>query len=50
MKKIAEISDQYLIRNSGACISNGGEIDPDNEFSWIDDSYYQGKEKFHLGY
>ena len=50
MKKIAVISNQNLIRNSDAYISNGGKIDRDNEFSWIDDSYKQGKEKFQLGY
>ena len=38
MKKIAEISNQNLVRNSDAYISNGGKIDPDNDFSWIDDS------------
>ena len=38
MKKIVEISNQNLVRNSDAYISNGGKIDPDNEFSWIDDS------------
>ena len=51
MKKIAKISNQILINNSDAYISNGGfQIDPDNEFSWIDDSYKQGKEKFRLDY
>ena len=43
MKKVAEVSNQNLIRNSDAYISNGGKIDLD---SWIDDSYKQGKEKF----
>ena len=38
MKKIAEVSNQNLVRNSDAYISNGGKIDPDNEFSWTDDS------------
>ena len=38
MKKVAEISNQNLVRNSDAYISNGGKIDPDNEFCWIDDS------------
>ena len=38
MKKIAEISNQNLVRNSDAYISNGGEIDPENEFSWVDES------------
>ena len=49
MKKIAEISNQNLIRISDAYISDGGKIDPDNEFSWIDDSYKQGKDRFQLG-
>ena len=50
MKKIAEISSQNLVRNSDAYISTGGKIDPDNEFSWIDDSYKSSKEKFQLNY
>ena len=50
MKKVAQISIQNLVRNSDAYVSNGGKIDPDNEFSWIDDSYQQGKEKFRLTY
>ena len=50
MKKVAEVSNQNLICNSDAYISNGGKIDPDNKFSWIDDSYNQGKEKFQLSY
>ena len=50
MKKVAELSNQNLVCNSDAYISNGGKIDPDNEFSWIDDSYKQVKEKFQLRY
>ena len=50
MKKIAEVSNQNLVRNSDTYISNGGKIDPDNEFSWIHDSYKQGKDRFQLGY
>ena len=46
MKKVAEISNQNLVRNSDAYISNGGKIDPDNEFCWIDDSYKEGKKNF----
>ena len=38
MKKIAEISNQNLVRNSDAYISSGGKIDSENEFCWIDDS------------
>ena len=50
MKKIAEVSNKNLVRNSDACISNGGKIDPDNEFSWIDNSYKQGNDRFQLSY
>ena len=50
MKKVSEISNQNLVRNSDAYISSGGKIDPDNEFHWIDDSYKQVKEKFQLSY
>ena len=50
MKKVAELSNQNLVCNSDAYISNGGKINPDNEFSWIDDSYKQVKEKFQLRY
>ena len=39
IKKVAEISNQKLVRNSEAYISSGGKIDTDNEFCWIDDSY-----------
>ena len=38
MKKIAEISNQNLIRNLHAFLSAGGKIDSDNEFLWINDS------------
>ena len=47
MKKIAELSNQNLVRNSDAYISNSRKIDPDYNFSWIDDPYKQGKNKFH---
>ena len=50
MKKVAEISNKSLVRNSDAYISSGGKIDPDSEFCWIDYSYKQVKEKFQLTY
>ena len=50
MKKIADVSNQNLVRNSDAYISNGGKIDPDNEFSWVDDFYKLSKGKFQLTY
>ena len=46
MKKIAEISNLNLVRNLDTYISNGGKIDPGNEFSWVDNSYKLTKEKF----
>ena len=50
MKKIAELSNQNLIRNSGTFISNGGKVDTEKEFVWIDDSFKQGSNKFQLSY
>ena len=50
MKKIAEVSNQNLVRNSDAYISGGGKIDPENEFSWINDSYKESEQKFQLTY
>ena len=50
MKKVGEILNQNLIRNSDAYIANGRKIDADNEFSWVDDSYKQGKQTFQLNY
>ena len=46
MKKISEVSNQNLVQISDAYISNGGKIDPDNDFSWIDDFYKQEKINF----
>ena len=50
MKKIADISNQSLVGNSDAYIPNGGKVDQENEFLWIDDSYKLTKEKFQLSY
>ena len=50
MRKIAEISNQNLVRNSDAYLSSGEKVDPGNAFLWVDDSYKKGKDKFQLGY
>ena len=50
MKRVAEISSNNLIRNLDTYLSNGGQVDLDNEFCWIDNSYKEGKEKFQLSY
>ena len=39
MKKMAELCNQNLIRNSDAYLARGGKTNPDNVFKWIDDSY-----------
>ena len=50
MRKIAEVTNQNLVRNSDSYISSGGKVDPDKEFCWIDDSCKLSKEKFQLNY
>ena len=50
MKRVAEISNYNIVRNSDAYMASGGKIDPDNKFSWIDNSYKEGKEKFQMDY
>ena len=50
MKKVAEISNQNMIRNSDVYLSSGGKTEPDNEFVWIDDSFKMTSNKFQLTY
>ena len=50
MKRVTEVSNHNIVRNSDAYMASGRQIDQDNEFSWIDNSYKEGKEKFQLGY
>ena len=50
MKRVAEISNHNIVRHSDAYIACGGQIDPDSEFPWIDNSYKEGKENFQLSY
>ena len=50
MQRVAEISNHNLTRNSDAYMASGGKIDQDNNFSWIDNSSKEGKEKFELSY
>ena len=35
MKEAAAASNHILVRNSNACLTNGGKIDPDFTFSWV---------------
>ena len=41
MKEVAGVSNHNLIRNSNAYLSQGGKIDPEVDFSWIDNSYQE---------
>ena len=50
MKKVAELSNQNLVRNSDAFMSKGGEVNSEKEFVWIDDSIKQATAKFQLNY
>ena len=50
MKKVAELSNQNLVRNSDAFMSKGGKVDSEKEFVWIDDSIKQATAKFQLSY
>ena len=50
MKEIVGISNHNLIRNSNVFMLKGGKIDPEFQFSWIDDSYEERQQKFQLGY
>ena len=43
MKRVAEISNHNIVRNSDAYIASGRQIDPDNKFSWIDNLYKEKK-------
>ena len=50
MKKVAEVSNQNLVRNSDAFMSKGGKLDSEKEFVWIDDSIKHATAKFQLNY
>ena len=50
MKKIAELPNQNLIRNSDAFMSKGGKVDTEKEFVQIDNSIKQATSTFQLNY
>ena len=50
MKEAAAASNHILVRNSNACLTNGGKIDSDFTFSWVNDSYTEMQEEFQLGH
>ena len=50
MKEAAAASNHNLVRNSNTLLTNDGKIDPEFEFSWVNDSYSEMQQKFRLGY
>ena len=50
MKEVAGVSNHNLIRNSNAYMSQGGKIDPEFQFCWIDSSYQEAQQKFQFVY
>ena len=50
MKKIAETSNNNLIRNSNAFRASGGKIDPTSKFEGIASSMEETHEKFQMPY
>ena len=48
LKEVAGVSNYSLIRNSNAYLSQGGKIDPEFVFSWVDNSYKEAQQKFQL--
>ena len=50
MKKVAETSNNNLVRNSNAFLASGGKIDTTSKFEWVDSSLTETKEKFQMSY
>ena len=50
MKKVAETSNNNLVRNARAFLNMGGRIDAENTFHWIDNSIENSKKKFQMSY
>ena len=50
MKKVAEISNNNLVRNSNAFLASGGKVDSTSKFEWVDSSLEETKVKFQMSY
>ena len=50
MKSVAETSNNNLARDSNAYLSSGGKIDPNSEFTWINNPHLEAEQKFQLTY
>ena len=50
MKSVAETSNNNLTKNSDAYLSSGGKIDPNSEFTWVNNEHVEAEQKFQLTY
>ena len=50
MKEATDASNHNLIRNSNAFLSMGGKIEPEFEFSSVNDAFAESQQKYQLGY
>ena len=50
MKKVAETSNNNLVRNSNAFLASRGKVDPSSKFEWIDNSREETQGKFEMSY
>ena len=50
MKKVAETSNNNLVRNSNAFLASGGKVDSTSKFEWVDSSLEETKEKCQMSY
>ena len=50
MKKIAETSNNNLVRNANAFLASGGKVDSTSTFHWIDNSRDETHGKFQMSY
>ena len=50
MKSVAETSNNNLARNSDAYLSSGAKIDPNRDFTWINNVHLEAEQKFQLKY
>ena len=50
MESVAETSNNNLTRNSDTYLSSGGKINPNSDFTWINNAHLETEQKFHLTY
>ena len=50
MKKVAETSNNNLVRNASAFLTSGGKVDPSSQIEWFDNSREETQGKFEMSY